>query len=237
MESKPNCKTCETCPAWPKSLFKSLTTEQLQLLEKMKSPNQFKKNEFLFKQGENVTGIFCNADGLIKTIQTDRAEKIKFSRLVYPGDSAGHRSLFIEEKYKGSASVVSETANVCFISKEIILSLLTSNNEFAKNLIYKLASEIDQSISEQIDIKERSLFSRLCSLLLDLFNNFSEKNSDGQLILKITISKVEIARLLSVADETVIRMMSELKSESVIDSNGKTLILVDQSKLTKLSLP
>lgn len=230
-------QSCDSCPAWPKSLFKSLNKDQLAALSLLKVPQENIKNDFLFNQGDPVNGIFCNGDGLLKITQKDSHDKIKFSRLVYPGDSAGHRSIFIAEKYKGSACVVSDKSHTCFISKANLLNLFSSNNEFAKDLISKISTELDRSVSDQIKIKERSVTSRLCSLLVDLFDNFSESTSEKNRALRLTISKVELARLLSVADETVIRIMTELKNESILEFSGKNLILQNYDKLKKFSLP
>lgn len=228
---------CNTCPAWKKSLFSSLNEHELFELSKIKAICRYQKNEHLFKQGAEVTGLYCNGEGLVKVDQSDSSGKVKFSRLVYPGDTAGHRSIFIEKNYKGTASAVSESVNCCYISKDNVLQFFAKNNEFAKKLITKLSFELEGSEKDQIESKEKSVFSRVCSLLIKLFDNFSETNLQGTQQLTISISKADIAKILSVADETIIRAMSELKNDSVIDFSGKIILLLNKEKLKSYSLP
>lgn len=230
MESKE--KSCVNCPVWPKSIFKNFNAEQLKHLDTIKKPQSRVKNESLFKQGESVQGIFCNASGLLKVGQKNSSQKIIFSRFVFPGDTVGHRSIFVEDHYKGTCDVVSDAAEVCFFNKKDVVNLFGENNEFAKSLILKISQELDRSVNEHILLSESTAFSRLCSLLLKLFEEYSEVKS-GVPMLKSTIAKVDIARILAVTDETVIRFMSDLQKEKIIQSNDKIISLLNESKLKK----
>lgn len=222
--------SCQSCPAWRQSLFREFDDADLAALESLKQPCRLSKGDVLFEQGAVVKGMYCNANGLLKVLQKNQSGKVIFSRLVFPADSAGHRSLFIEAYYKGTASVVSEAADVCFISMADVLKLFSEHRVFARSLIAKLASELDRSVAEQIQMKEISSFARLCRLLEELFENFSEVQSDAK-VLRSAISKVDIARLLSVADETVIRWMADLKKEEIVDLRDRRFVLLSPAKL------
>ena len=111
-----------------------------------------------------------------------------------------------------------------------VLKLFSENSVFARSLIVKLAGELDRSVTEQIQMKELSSFARLCQLLEGLFENFSEVQNDAK-VLRSAISKVDIARLLSVADETVIRWMADLKREEIVDLRDRRLVLLNPAKL------
>ncbi|MBY0555450.1 Crp/Fnr family transcriptional regulator [bacterium] len=228
MESKE--KSCLSCPVWSKSIFKDFNNAQLKHLDSIKKTSSHKKNESLFKQGQEVDGIYCNASGLLKISQKNLAGKIIFSRFAFPGDTVGHRSIFVEDQYKGTCEVVSDDAEACFINKKDVVNLFSENNEFAKSLIFKISHELDRSVNEHILLNESTAFSRLCALLLKLFDEYSE-NKSGVRVLKSAISKVDIARSLAVADETVIRFMSELQRNKIIHISGKKISLLNESKL------
>ncbi len=222
--------SCQSCPAWRQSLFREFDDAEVAALAALKRPCHLSKGDVLFEQGAPVRGMYCNANGLLKVLQKNQSGKVIFSRLVFPSDSAGHRSLFIESCYKGTASVVSEAADVCFIEMADVLKLFSENSVFARSLIVKLASELDRSVIEQIQMKEISSFARLCQLLEGLFENFSETQNDVK-VLRSAISKVDIARLLSVADETVIRWMADLKKEEIVDLRDRRFVLLNPAKL------
>jgi len=225
---------CQDCPVWKKSLFRNFESSLLSWVADRKKPLNLKKKDVLFSQGQPVQGIFCHLDGLARVVQKDVKGKVRFSRLVLPGDTSGHRSLFIEENYKGTTDILSDELQACFVPKEDILYLLSSNASFAKNLVVKIASELKRAEDQQILVKEKSVRGRLAQLLVELCHDFSEKFGETQYLIKSEITKKDFSNILSVASETVIRLMSEMKSEGLISYQGKKLVVNDLDKLNAI---
>ena len=228
-------KDCRSCPVWKKSLFRDFDQGLIRWVTEKKKTVSLKKKDILFRQGQEVEGIFCHLSGLAKVVQKDTKDNIRFSRLVLPGDTSGHRSLFIETAYKGTADVISQELQACYIPKADILYLLSNNASFAKNLVIKISMELIRSEEEQISVKEKSVRGRLARLLCELCDVDSEKLNDKQLLIKSDLTKRDIAGFLSVAHETIIRLMSEMKSEGLIDSEGKKIVINDLDQLRRLS--
>lgn len=228
-------KDCRDCPVWKKSLFRDFKPNLIQWVTERKKTVTLNKKEILFSQGQDVEGIFCHLNGLAKVVQKDSDGNIRFSRLVLPGDTSGHRSLFIETQYKGTADVLSDTLQACYIPKADILFLLSNNASFAKNLVIKISSELIRSEEEQISVKEKTVRSRLAQLLCELCDAHSDKINDSQFLIKSEITKVDIASFLAVANETIIRLMSEMKSEDLIGYEGKKIVINDIEQLKKIA--
>lgn len=226
---------CQACPVWKKSLFRDFDPDLIDWITQRKSKVTLNKKDTLFIQGEEVKGIFCHLSGLAKVVQKDREGNVRFSRLVFPGDTSGHRSIFIEASYKATADVVSDQLQACYLPKEHILHLLSHNASFAKNLVIKISSELLRSEEEQILAKERTLRSRLSQLLHELCEVHSQQLSGKQFLINADITKVEIAGFLSVANETIIRLMSEMKAEGLIGFQGKRIIVNDLAKLQAIA--
>ena len=228
-------KDCRNCPVWKKSLFRDFSSDLIQWVTERKKTVTLNKKEILFSQGQDVDGIFCHLSGLAKVVQKDADGNIRFSRLVLPGDTSGHRSLFIETQYKGTADVLSDTLQACYIPKADILYLLSNNASFAKNLVIKISSELIRSEEEQISVKEKTVRSRLAQLLCELCDAHSDPINDRQFLIKSEITKVDIASFLAVANETIIRLMSEMKSEDLIGYEGKKIVINDLKQLKKIA--
>jgi CRP/FNR family transcriptional regulator, polysaccharide utilization system transcription regulator len=194
---------------------------------------QYKKGDFLFRQGEEVKGLFLVEDGVLKIVQRNRTGKIVFSRLAFPKDTVGHRSIFIQKTYSGTAEILSASAKVYFFPAEKISSLLAGNAGFARQLIIKIAKELQRAEEEQIQTKEKTAHERLSGFLYEVGQNYAEKSSDGRLIFKSAISKKNIAQSLLLADETVIRLMADLESEKIIGYENKKIVIVDSKKLAE----
>ena len=222
---------CHDCPVWKKSLFRDLDPELIQWITDKKQTVYLKNKEVLFKQGQEVEGIFCHMTGITKVIQKDEKGNVRFSRFVLPGDTSGHRSVFIDTSYKGTAEVISDTLQACCIPKEDVLHLLSHSSSFSKNLVIKISSELTRSEEEKISVIEKTVRDRLTLLLCELCGPDKESEDGNQAIIQADITKVDIANVLSVANETVIRLMSEMKSEGLISYQGKRIIINDVKKL------
>ncbi|NOZ53332.1 MAG: Crp/Fnr family transcriptional regulator [Gammaproteobacteria bacterium] len=228
-------ENCHGCPVWKKSLFKDFDPGLLDWLKKRKVWCNFTKKDRLFNQGQVVEGIFCHLSGLAKVVQKDGKAKIRFSRLVLPGDTSGHRSLFIEQKYKGTADAISDNVQACFILKSDILYLLSNNASFAKNLVIKISTELKRSEEQQISVKEKTVRARLAHVIYYLCNEYSDQINEEQFVIRSEITKKDLASLLLVANETVIRLMSEMKTEGLISYQDKKIVINDLDKIKKLS--
>lgn len=228
-------KNCHKCPVWEKSLFREFDAALVAWLAKKKQPNILGKKELLFIQGQRVEGIFCHLHGLTKIVEKDEQDKIRFSRLVLPGDTSGHRSLFVEETYKGTANIISDSVQACFIPKTDILYLLANNASFAKNLVVKIATDMERLKEDKVLVREKTVRVRLAHLLCDFCDEYADQIDENSFMVSSEISKRDIANLLSVANETVIRLMSEMKSDGLIAYQGKILLIQDYAGMKKVA--
>lgn len=227
--------TCNQCPIWQQSLFRDFDAELIAWLAQKKIARTFNKDDHLFTQGNAVRGLYCHFDGLAKVVQTDAAGKIGFTRLVLPGDTSGHRSLFIENTYKGTADVISKHLGACYIPKEDILHLLSTSASFAKNLVTKIAIELQRTEEDTFSIKEKTVRNRLALLIVRLCDDYAEKLDENKFVIRSEITKRDIASLLMVANETIIRLMSEMKLEGLVTYENKRMLVLDYEKIRALS--
>ena len=216
---------------WKHPLFNEFSTELKNQLGDRIEKQTFQKGEILFTQGSAVLGIFVHLSGLAKITQKDEFGKVAYSRLVLPGDTSGHRSLFIECRYKGTAEVLSENLETVFIRLEDVTYLLSKSLHFTKNIIIKISKELRRSEEEHVSKNRRSVRGRIANLIYELCENYSDINSNKEYVIKAEISKREIAKVLLISNETVIRVMSEMKSEKIIDYQKKRLHVKQLKKL------
>ena len=80
-------------------------------------------------------------------------------------------------------------------------------------------------------MKEKTVRGRLAQLLCELCDAQVEQVNNNQILIQAEITKVDIAYILSVANETIIRLMSEMKSEGLVSYEGKKILINDFEKL------
>jgi CRP-like cAMP-binding protein len=159
---------------WNHPLLAGFSDELRTWLAPRLEKKSLKKGDVLFSQGDLVKGIYLHLEGLTKITQADEKGALEFSRLVVPGDTSGHRSLFLEETYKGTAEVLSPTSEVVFIRIEDITSLLSKSLSFTKSIIVKISTELRRSEEQHVQKTKKSVRGRVADLILNLCDNYYE---------------------------------------------------------------
>ena len=228
-------KSCVSCPVWTKSLFRSLTKDEVAQLAAEKTALSLKRQDELFGQGDATRGLYCLSEGLVRVEQRGPSGKSRFIRLALPGDTAGHRSVFVDKTYKGTATIIADYAEACFIPSSTLLRLLGHSPNFAVHFVQKIAVELEKSEEDRLAIKEKTVRSRLAEILAVLGQKYADRTSHNSALLKSELSKVDLARMLSVADETVIRLMTEFKNDGLIGYAGRRIHVLNSGKLSQIA--
>jgi len=85
-------------------------------------------------------------------------------------------------------------------------------------------------INTMLELRRRRLMGRITYILL-FFSNSIYKNFK----FEIPISRKEIAEFIGKTTENVIKALSELRKNNIINISGKTIEIIDINKLQKIS--
>lgn len=223
--------TCKDCNLDFKPFFRKLTLEQTDFVYNNKSCNTIKKGSIIYEENNRINGIYCIHKGIIKIYKTGIEGKEQIIKFAKEGDIFGYRSVINGEPACTSVKVV-EDSIVCFIPTADLYHLLKENSEFAIELLQIACKELDESNSYMTDIAQKSVKERLAEVLLDLREKFGVNNEE---IINIALTREELANLIGTATESVIRLLSEFKSEGIIELKGRRIKLINVSKLKRIS--
>lgn len=220
---------CETCPSKGKGIFCELEHLTLSEVSSHKVVNTYKKGQTLFVQGNPPFGMYCISKGNIKVSQIDEDGKESIVRITSPGDVLGHRSIFTDQYYNATATAVDE-CSVCFLDKKYILKLVKEQPSVACNLIAKLGRDLGAAEKRISSFYQKNVRERLAEFLLLLKESHGVKEGD-KFKLDIKLTREEMASIIGTASETLIRFMSELKQEGMIDQQGKYIYILNEEAL------
>lgn len=220
---------CENCPSQKKGIFCQLESMALTDVSDHKVVNSYKKGQTLFVQGNPPFGMYCVSSGNIKVSQVGEDGKESIVRIASAGDVLGHRSIFTEQYYNATATAV-EDCTVCFLDKKYILKLVEDSPSVATNIMAKLGRDLGAAEKRISSFSQRNVRERLAELLLLLKETHGVKEERG-IRLNIKLTREEMASIIGTASETLIRFMSELKQEGLIEQEGKIIYIVDEQNL------
>lgn len=224
---------CKGCKCSKSSIFNSLSGEDLEYIDDNKSVNIYKKGDVLYREGNRILGIYCVNLGILKLYKTGLDGKEQIIAFAQKGDVTGYRSVLSNEPACTTAEVI-EDATICFIPSNIIFSLVKKNSDFALSLMQLTCKELNQANIFIKDIAQKTVRERLAEVLLMLEDTFG-KDSEGYLTISLT--RAELSNIVGTATESVIRLLSDLKSENVINMSGKKIKIINKNELKKISDP
>ena len=222
---------CDKCSSEIGSIFKHLSHEEVDMINFEKEFRHYKRGEVLYNEGNRISGFFCINSGIIKVFKTGFDGKEQIIRFAKPGDIIAYRSVLSNEVACTSAKVI-EDSNVCFIPAEILISFVKSNSTFAHELLKLACHELGEANSYITDIAQKTVRERLAEILLLLVNDFGV---DNQNYLQISLTREELANIVGTATESVIRLLSEFKTDRLVELNGRKIKILNAKGLEKIS--
>jgi len=216
----------------PKSIFSTLTVEEKEDLQKNLTLAYFKKNEFVFKEGEKPNGFLFLIEGKVIIFKEGVGGREQIIRMTKPLGIIGYRALLADELHIGSA-ITLEDSIICVISHEYLYSKLLKNPNFSLKLLQKLARELGFSNARTVTLTQKHIRGRLAESLLLLKEKYGWEN-DGA-TLKVYLSREDIANLSNMTTSNAIRTLSTFAGEKVIAIDGRKIRILDIHKLEKIS--
>jgi CRP-like cAMP-binding protein len=192
---------------------------------------KFKKGELLFKEGEEVKGIYFVYSGTVKVHKKWNGDKELILRFANNGAIVGHRGLGGDNYYPMSATAL-EPTTVCFITLEFFMSSLKVNHDFTLILLNFFAAELKESVKRMRNMAHMSVKGRLAYALLLLKNKFGA-SKEGY--INIILSRQDLASYVGATYETVFRTLQELSTENIISLTGKHISILNEKTLVSLS--
>ncbi|WP_018615527.1 Crp/Fnr family transcriptional regulator [Segetibacter koreensis] len=222
--NKNNCdlKSCSLC--------RGCLKEWLPALDINRKTYDFKKGELLFKEGDEVTGIYFLVSGKAKVHKKWGEDKELIVRFAGPGDIIGHRGLGKETIYPISGTAL-ESVSACFIDLDFFHTTLKVNYEYAYNLLMFYAEELQESEKRMRNLAHMSVKGRIAYGLLKLKEKFGE-TEEG--FFAIRLSRQDLASYVGTTYETVFRTLNELASENIIAVADKNISILNQQKLNEV---
>ena len=216
----------------PKSIFYLLNQEEKEDLQHHISLINYKKNEFIFKEGDKPSGLILLIEGKVKIFKEGVGGREQIIRMTKPLGIIGYRALMGNENHISSAVTLEESL-ICTVSPEFIFNRALKNSDFSYKIIRKLAKELGFSNSRTVTLTQKHIRGRLAESLILLKEKYGFEN-DGT-TLKVYLSREDIANLSNMTTSNAIRTLSTFASEKVIAIDGRKIKILDTSRLERIS--
>ncbi|MCP4125311.1 MAG: Crp/Fnr family transcriptional regulator [Bacteroidetes bacterium] len=232
MTNKPR-NTCMNCNLKCHSLFKHLSHQELEKLNKGRRSIVYKKGENIYKENTDPTDLLCLNTGKVKIIKQVDQNTEQIIGLKGPVDFLGFQELMSDDAYRTSA-VALETCKICWINKKDFIEVIENNSQFALKIISYQAELLEFNNKRVISLTQKHMLARLADVLLELVDLFGYDKLTGSLNIKL--KRKELASLSNMTTANAIRSLAELAKNNIIKIEGREILIADLYQLQEASI-
>lgn len=221
LKSGCDLKTCLLCRLCKKEWIPAVALHR--------TNHKYNKGEVIFREDDEVKGIFFVYDGTVKVHKHWGNDKELILRFAKKGNIIGHRGLGKDLVYPVSGTAI-ETTVTCFFPLDFFQASLKVNYDFLYELMQFFATELKESERNMRNLAHMPARNRIAQALLTLEEKFGTTEDN---FINITISRQDLASFAGTTYETVFRVLNELISEKMIDTNEKQIRLLKKDDLMR----
>jgi len=203
--------------------------ESLKSLTEGRNIIKYKKKQQVYSEGNRPTRLFYVQKGKIKTFKTNEYGKELVIGLYNQGDFLGYTALLEGTAYHETAEALEDT-ELAVIPREDFEQLIYSNKEIAQKFIKLLVKNVSEKENQLLGIAYNSLRKKVAEALVTLKTKFKGSNEN----FSIDISRENLASIAGTATESLIRTLTDFRSEKIIDIVDGNIKILNEKKLENL---
>lgn len=222
--TKCNCSDC----ILKSMLYKHLSSDEMTSMCYSKTEKPYKKGDIIIEEGTAIDNFIYLKEGLVKLFKRIDNTKSQIISVAKPFDFVSLISVFSNTTYNFSVSAL-EDSTVCVVDLKLIKNLIRKNGQFALDIIEKMNVASDSIINSYLERNRKNLRGRIAYILLYFADEIYKQEK-----FEIPVSRKEIAELIEMTTENVIRVMSEFRKDKIIQINGKEITILNKEMLVKI---
>ena len=190
----------------------------------------YKKKETLYREGEYPHALYYIKSGKVKLSRVSDYGKEFITSISSTGEFLGYLALLENTTFQEEASTI-EDCEIVSIPVDQFKKLIHTNREVSNNFIKILS----RNILDQEDRLLKLAYGNVRERVAFVLNHIFEKYGNDQNDIGVTISREELAGYTGIATDSLIRTLSDFKSEDIISNDGRSIQVKDPVRLKRLA--
>jgi DNA-binding response OmpR family regulator len=196
----------------------------LSLLSENRDVCKYKRKQIIYVEGNRPARLYYIKKGKVKTYKTNEEGKELIVGIYGEGDFLGYVALLEGTVYKERAETM-ENTELAIIPKDEFDALMNTRREVVNRFMTMLAKNITEKEQLLLGLAYNSLRKKVADALITV--NRKYKTS-------INLSRENLAAIAGTATASMIRTLSEFKSEKLIDIHDGYITILNEKELENL---
>lgn len=191
-----------------------------------RSSHRFGRNQNIYKEGQSPKYLYFIKNGKVRLVKSSSDGKDLVTDLCGEGDFLGHTALIQNTHYRESAESI-DAAELILVPRSEFQQLLKENLILSYKFNQILATTLTHKNSHLVGIAYNSLRQKVAEALLLVKNKYSATQQDN---FAIQMNREVLANIAGTAKESLIRTLSDFKSERLIEVGSDGVIKIVNEK-------
>jgi len=204
--------------------------QNLNLLSDDHEVMHYKKKQGIYETASRATSLFFIVKGKVKIYRTNEEGKDFITDVLKEGDFFGYTALLEDHPYRDSAETLEES-EVMIIPKNEFLELISNDPEVAAKFIKMLSNNLSEKEEQLVQLAYNSVRKRVADGLLKIYDRYRKSKEDKP---ALQFTREDLAQVVGTATESLIRTLSDFRSEKLIDIREGKIAIMDETKLKSM---
>jgi len=205
------------------------------------------KKQMVYVEGRRPNNLFLLLKGKVKVFKSTEDGKELITHLLGPGDFFGYQPILEDQAYSDSAQVLEE-AEIMLIPRAHFTAILEHDFTLAARFIKLLARDVAEKEKQLLVMAYSSLRKKVAHALLWVASKQNKSNNvpldylpeatplklmeDQTYVFEI--SRENLSQLIGSATESLVRTLSDFKTEKLIEIEEGKIKILELKKLQNL---
>lgn len=190
-----------------------------------KEIRSFPSKSYIYKFGQRAKYLYYVVSGTVKSTKTADNGKDLITGVYNNGDFFGLTTLINQDLYPDS-TIATTDVDIMLIPSEEFMTIMYNDRDFSATFIRLLAQHVDRSEDQLIDLAFSSVRRKVSKALITYCEKIGETTFE--------LSRDDLAAMAGTARETVIRTVSDFRSEGLIKLDKSQITILDADGLKNL---
>ncbi len=208
------CPLCSSIPDSDKNSF---------LNDVRFSIKEFKKDDWIISQGEELLSLYILIEGEIKTVMVDEKGDFMHIENIKAPLPMATGFLFAGNNKSPISAIAKKNCKLICIPKDNVFALMKKYDAFMHAILSSISNKL-QFLSEKLRLTSlRTIKAKLAYYIL--------RESEGESTFQLKASKQEISNLFGVSRQALTSVMNQLHDEKIIHAERRKIKIVNRQAL------
>ncbi|MDA8352308.1 MAG: Crp/Fnr family transcriptional regulator [Firmicutes bacterium] len=210
-------------------LFSELTDEEITHLSSIAIQRRFRKQSFVFLEGQEREAVYFIQSGVIKVFKVDEQGHAQVISLLHKGDMFPHVGFFDEAPYPGTAEVLKD-ADLLAIQIEDFDRLLEDQPKIAKKVMQVMGRQLIRLQRRLQNVTSGTVQQRVVYSLIRLSKEFGVQK-ESVMHISLPITHTEFGSMVGASRESINRALNQLRKAGLLEFNRNEVLIYDMKAL------